>query len=151
MSSYSERNDIRRRFYAARDAGMSPEVAAKHAQQPSETDAVEEEQDMRLERGTPAHQAYWEARKSGKTTRQAFAAAEAVQRSSVAEMAVTERQGAAPAVVAATVIDIADDWRDMIYPRLRALAAKVSPVPVRTRIDCERAIENELIRRAQQD
>jgi len=48
-------------------------------------------------------------------------------------------------------VDIPDNWRDLPYPTLRSLAARVSNDPVKTRDDCETAVEAELARRESYD
>jgi hypothetical protein len=124
----------------------------------------EEDDDMRFERGSPEHAAYWKARRTGMNTRDAIAAAEAqraqpgaVAKAPAKSTVLTSDYSTDPKPVetveaaAPAMVDIPDDWRDMIWPRLRALASKVSETPVSNRADCERAIEAELARRDRQD
>ena len=44
---------------------------------------------------------------------------------------------------------IADDWRDLRWPELKALAVSVSPDPVKSKDDAVAAIDRELHRRAE--
>lgn len=44
-------------------------------------------------------------------------------------------------------VAIPADWRELPWPKLRALAAKVSPGPVTDKPDCIAAIEAEMARR----
>jgi hypothetical protein len=127
----TDAKEIRRRFYAALDSGMSTEDATALANMlPQEARSFSQEvaptEEFAPETGV-------------QTSEQFSVSAHEFDPPTQNTWEPRAEQAASP---------IPDDWRDLKWPQKRSLAASVSKHPIRNSADADAAIEAELARRA---
>lgn len=96
---------------------------------------------MPYEIGTDKYRHYWIARQRGLSRKEAEAYAEAQSAGVAAETEPPGTDGPEGDNADPEASVIPEDWRDLPWPFLRALASRLSDEPVHSRADAERVIE----------